>query len=186
MDNRYKILTKDGFKNFKGLKRSTHNNYIKLHFNDGTSFTCSEDHLVLKDNNYINVLSLKELDTISDKTITKVQHIKNNKPEVFYDIVEVQDNNSYICSGIDSHNCDECAFIKPSLFEEYMDSVMPAMAAIQGSQAIFSSTANGLNHWYHMVQGALKKAREKAKADDTIILDDGTEITVDEYYKRIK
>ena len=52
---------------------------------------------------------------------------------------------------------DETAFIKNNLFEEFMDSVMPAMAAIQDSQAIFSSTANGLNHFFHMVEGAAKK-----------------------------
>jgi hypothetical protein len=52
---------------------------------------------------------------------------------------------------------DETAFINNNLFEEFMDSVMPAMAAIQDSQAIFSSTANGLNHFYWMVEGARKK-----------------------------
>ena len=52
--------------------------------------------------------------------------------------------------------CDETSFIRNNLFEEFMDSVMPAMAAIQDAQAIFSSTANGLNHFYHMVEGARK------------------------------
>jgi len=49
---------------------------------------------------------------------------------------------------------DEVSFIRNNLWEEFMDSVMPAMAAIQDSQAIFSSTANGLNHFFHMVEGA--------------------------------
>jgi hypothetical protein len=52
---------------------------------------------------------------------------------------------------------DETAFIRNNLFEEFMDSVMPAMAAIQDAQAIFSSTANGLNHFYWMVEGARKE-----------------------------
>ena len=52
---------------------------------------------------------------------------------------------------------DEVGFIRNNLFEEFMDSVMPAMAAIQDSQALFSSTAAGLNHWYHMVEGARRK-----------------------------
>jgi len=51
---------------------------------------------------------------------------------------------------------DEVSFIRNNLWEEFMDSVMPAMAAIQGAQAIFSSTANGLNHFFHMVEGARK------------------------------
>ena len=31
---------------------------------------------------------------------------------------------------------------------------MPAMSAVPGSQAIYSSTAAGLNHFYHLVQNA--------------------------------
>jgi hypothetical protein len=61
---------------------------------------------------------------------------------------------------------------------------MPAMSAIQDSQAIFSSTASGLNHWYHMVEGARKNKVEKCNGEDIIILSDKTEITIEEYYKK--
>jgi len=51
---------------------------------------------------------------------------------------------------------DECAFIRPSLYEEFSDSVFPAQEALQEKQTILSSTANGLNHWYSLVEGARK------------------------------
>jgi hypothetical protein len=184
-NNKYEILTKDGFKNFDGLKQSKHFEYVKINFLDGTDFICSKDHRLFKNNDYINVLKLRELDIISDKIISKITIIKG-KEEIFYDPVNVGDNSSYISSGLDSHNCDETSFIKNNLFEEFMDSVMPSMAAIQDSQAIFSSTANGLNSWYHMVEGARKNKVEKCTDEDIIILDDKTEMTLNKYYSILK
>jgi hypothetical protein len=49
---------------------------------------------------------------------------------------------------------DEAAFIRPSLWEEFADSVFPAQEALMDKQTIISSTANGLNQWYALVQGA--------------------------------
>lgn len=77
---------------------------------------------------------------------------------------------------------DETGFINNNLFEEFMDSVMPAMAAIQDSQAIFSSTANGLNHFYFMVEGARKNAKIALGNDDAIQLEDGRIMSPEEYY----
>jgi len=49
---------------------------------------------------------------------------------------------------------DEVGFISANEWAEYIDSVMPSMSAIPGSQAIYSSTAAGLNHFYHLVNDA--------------------------------
>lgn len=49
---------------------------------------------------------------------------------------------------------DECAFIKGKTWKEFEDSVFPTVEAIEGSQIIISSTANGLNHFYQMIKGA--------------------------------
>ena len=62
--------------------------------------------------------------------------------------------------------CDETAFIRNNLFQEFQDAVMPSLTALQNSQAIFSSTANGLNAWYQMVLGARKNQDEKGKGSN--------------------
>ena len=49
---------------------------------------------------------------------------------------------------------DEAAFITGSTWKEFEDSVFPTVSAIEGSQIIISSTANGLNHFYQMVKSA--------------------------------
>jgi hypothetical protein len=52
---------------------------------------------------------------------------------------------------------DECAFIKGKTWKEFEDSVFPTVEAIENSQIIISSTANGLNHFYQMIKSAKEK-----------------------------
>lgn len=52
---------------------------------------------------------------------------------------------------------DETAFIRPSVFSAFMDSVMPAQSALAWKKNLFISTANGMNHFYELVQGAKKR-----------------------------
>ena len=49
---------------------------------------------------------------------------------------------------------DEAAFIRSILWHEFADSVFPAQDALAEKQTIISSTPNGLNHYYHLVEGA--------------------------------
>lgn len=51
---------------------------------------------------------------------------------------------------------DEVAFLSNTDFNDTTDAILPAMAAVSGAQVMYSSTANGLNHWYHLVEGARK------------------------------
>lgn len=52
---------------------------------------------------------------------------------------------------------DETAFIRPSVFSEFMDSVMPAQSSLAWKKNLFISTANGMNHFYELVQGAKRR-----------------------------
>jgi len=58
---------------------------------------------------------------------------------------------------------DETAFIGSSsvqgtmnseIWTAFQDDTIPALSAVPGSQAIYTSTANGINHFYHMCEGA--------------------------------
>jgi hypothetical protein len=52
---------------------------------------------------------------------------------------------------------DEVAYLKKSLWEEFTDSVMPTMNSLIFKQVIMTSTANGVNHFKHIVDAAKKK-----------------------------
>lgn len=56
---------------------------------------------------------------------------------------------------------DETAFIKPTVFSAFMDSVMPAQSALAWKKNLFISTANGMNHFYELVQGAKRRKTYK-------------------------
>jgi hypothetical protein len=49
---------------------------------------------------------------------------------------------------------DETAFIRPTIWKEFEDSVFPTVEAIENSQIIISSTPKGMNHFYDLVQGS--------------------------------
>lgn len=45
---------------------------------------------------------------------------------------------------------DETAFISPNIFQEFIDSIMPAQSALSKKKNILISTANGQNHFYEI------------------------------------
>jgi len=49
---------------------------------------------------------------------------------------------------------DECAFIRPTVWEEFADSIFPSQSGLAWKKNIILSTANGMNHFYQMVKGA--------------------------------
>lgn len=68
-------------------------------------------------------------------------------------------------------NClviDEAAFIRTTIFEEFADSIFPSQSALAWKKNIIISTANGMNHFYDLVN--------KAKSED---VKDMTFFTVD-------
>jgi len=52
---------------------------------------------------------------------------------------------------------DECAFIRPHLWEEFSDSIFPSQSGLAWKKNIILSTANGMNHFFKMVKGAREK-----------------------------
>jgi len=52
---------------------------------------------------------------------------------------------------------DETAYIKKSLWDEFVDSVMPTMNSLSFKQVIMTSTANGMNHFEQIVKAAKRQ-----------------------------
>ena len=60
----------------------------------------------------------------------------------------------YTCSII---YVDEVAFVTSTDWQGIVDSVLPSQSALIEKQFIATSTPNGMNHWYHLVQQAKKE-----------------------------
>ena len=56
---------------------------------------------------------------------------------------------------------DETAYIKKSLWDEFVDSVMPTMNSLIFKQVIMTSTANGMNHFEQIVKRAKRSDSER-------------------------
>lgn len=54
---------------------------------------------------------------------------------------------------------DETAFIDPTEFYKFIDSVAPTQSALAWKKNVFISTANGMNHFYKMVEGAKNRLK---------------------------
>lgn len=82
---------------------------------------------------------------------------------------------------------DECAFINPGTYKDFANSVFPAQSALAFKKNIIISTANGLNHFYDLVQGAKKKkVYANLEADTEIELEDGVIIPLSEFFERFE
>jgi len=186
LDSTIKILTSDGFKRFKGFKTSKHSEYLEFKFDDSNKFKCSKSHQFKYKDGYIRADKLSVGDIISNKKIVNI-NVKNSlETDIFYDPIGVVDTSTYISSGLDSHNCDEVGFLASSrLWEEFSDAVFPSQEALADKQVILSSTAKGFNFWYALVSGAKKNKEIKVKSNDKIELEDGSFISVEEYYRSL-
>jgi len=106
VNNKYEILTPDGWRNFVGVRKSTGSSYIKITTKDN-SVKCSIDHRVLTQDGYKEASSIsKGCSLITDCGPEQIIDIESiEEPLDLYDAIEV-DTHEYITNGFISHNCD--------------------------------------------------------------------------------
>lgn len=157
----YQVLTDEGFKDFSGLHEIPSREVITLTFDDGTSLTCTEDHVIYTSVGKLEAYKLKIGDEcISDsnnKVISSI-HKCNSKYNV-YDLLNVTDVNRFYANNILVSNCvflDEFAFISGTVAPEFLQSVYPTISAGQRTKVIMVSTPRGMNHFYRLWDDAVK------------------------------
>ena len=157
-NNRYMIKTQSGYKDFDGIRRTKNTGLI---IKTSTSeIRCTEDHRILvgKCNSgkiYRLSKNLKLGDKIKNIIILNIEIDKTKK--YYYDPINVRDGNNYLSSEVSHHNClviDENAFIRPSIWEAFSDSIFPAQSGLSWKKNISISTANGMNFFYNLVKAA--------------------------------
>jgi len=178
IDKQYSVLTQNGFQKFSGIKKTQGSHSLKFTFSDQTDIECSVNHLFLIKGDIFREANLFKIgDNIGDKVITNI--CESFQAIELFDLLNVENGNHYITSGVTSHNC---AFIKPNIWAEFSDSIFPSQSGLAWKKNIILSTSNGINHFYDIV----KEARIHKTSDDIeeIELNDGEIITIEEYYNR--
>lgn len=105
-------------------------------------------------------------------------------------LTDVPSSDSFRGFTIDILVVDECAFIKPTIWEEFSDSIFPSQSALAWKKNIILSTAKGMNHFYEIVKGAREETNgyklfEVSWKDVPRYKSDGTQLTNEEFYTQI-
>lgn len=155
INSRYLLETSSGYQEFLGVKRSLNKGLIIKHVSG--EIRCTNKHLIKCGDGFVLAEDLSVGDVIQDNLILSIE--KSNEEEYYYDPVQVEGDSTYISEGIVHHNClvvDEAAFVKSTVWDEFSDSIFPSQSGLSWKKNIILSTANGMNHYYQMVQGAKK------------------------------
>lgn len=105
MQTRYKILTDNGFKSFLTVVEKTSPSIITLNFSDGSTLSCTEDHMLLTTDGFKNAINLDETDIVLPGETTIVSSSLSVGASKVYDAVNVDGGNHYITNSVTSHNC---------------------------------------------------------------------------------
>lgn len=112
-NNKYKILTPDGFKSFKGIDKLLKNEYLTISLSNDEVIECSLSHTFISKGNEVMAKDLQfydVIDTINDEVVV-INDIQYHSDKInLYDIIGVSDNNLFIVDNVISHNCD-CSFV---------------------------------------------------------------------------
>lgn len=143
----YEVLTEDGFKDFSGIKVIYDKEVIELQLQDNQNLKCQVNHEIkLIDGSYVKAIDQLGKITSSGLTILNISEVES---EPLYDLINVQDTHQYYTNNIIQHNC---GFVEN--FDELWKSVLPTISSGRRSKLIVTSTPNGLNHFYDMVDKA--------------------------------
>lgn len=137
-----KIKTPHGWENFKGILKNPDAEGLKFSLSNGKTLTVTKDHR-LYNGLFVAASSLRvgvELSTV-DGTTTIISIDPVYMAET-YDIVGTE-SGTFLVNGVASHNCDEFAFVKPSIQRTFWTSISPTLST--GGACIIASTPNGDN-----------------------------------------
>lgn len=150
-----KILGLNGFENFDGFINNGEKELFRITFDDFTHIDCTNEHRFFIDGEWVYTYNIIIGSIINDKQVVDIEELEHTE-EVF-DALDVKNSHSYYTNGVFSHNCvyiDETAFVDGWL--EFYTSVFPTLSSGKDTKIIFTSTPNGLNHFYKFCEDAKK------------------------------
>ncbi len=164
----YEILTPSGWKDFRGItfsgKKVTH----RIELKNGKTVDATEAHFFFNGKNKIQVNELKIFDYIETlEGLEQIVSIREREKTEVYDIIEVEDelHRFLVNDDIVTKNCDEFAFVRPSIATEFWTAVAPTLAT--GGKAIITSTPNSDEDQFALIwKGANKCEDEYGNATD--------------------
>jgi hypothetical protein len=139
---KYEILTPNGWENFEGifLNQSAKKRSATITLTNGIVITATECHRFFITGTEVPVSSLLVGDCLDTQLgPLPIISIDACVLEDTYEIFNAT-NHVIIANKIHSHQCDEFAFVRPTIAKEFWTSIAPTLAT--GGKAIITSTPN--------------------------------------------
>lgn len=138
----YEILTPTGWEDFEGIIMNEHANKTGKHikFYNGAEIIATDEHRFYVDGVETKTIELVIGMCLDGEYSNIIQTIDDITLEDTYDIFNAE-HHVIVVNGVNSHQCDEFAFVKPHISREFYDSILPTIST--GGSMIISSTPNG-------------------------------------------
>ena len=157
-NNRFKVLSKNGFKDFIGVKKTDKStNMLNIYIGVNTYIKVTHDHKVFTSENEYKEAHLFNIgDYIyTSKGLQQVISIKESSSQSTYDLLHVEDDYCFYINSQDEEilikNClllDELGFVNDA--EAFYESVYPTISSSDESKVIITSTPKGMNFFYKL------------------------------------
>lgn len=138
----YEILTPSGWQDFEGifLNQDINKSSKKLIFADGTFIIATDEHRFFVAGQEMKVIDIV-VGTNLDSEVGALEVIEINDI-ILTNTYEIFNANGHVINAnkIYSHQCDEFAFVRPSIASEFWTSITPTLAT--GGKCIITSTPN--------------------------------------------
>jgi len=153
-NERFEILTDDGFKNFKGIIIGNNDTKIILSFENNIKLVCTPKHkIVLINKTFCFAKDLNVGDTVySGLKLINKENITSDEP--VYELLHVENTHRYFVNDILSQQClliDEAAFIPPEFMNDFWESVFPVISSSKKSKIFMLSTPNGVGNLFYNI-----------------------------------
>lgn len=147
--NNFKVLTSNGYKSFKGIKKTTRYDNLQIFFED-SNIIVTPEHKFYNNESFIRAKDIKINNIINGK---KVKSIKENVAcsNEFFDLLDVEDGHHFTANNVEVSNC---AYLDPAGWIDFTDGVLPSQAGLAFKKLVILSTPKGKNHFYDLWQGA--------------------------------
>jgi len=127
INNRYQILTPNGYEDFDGIQKVKRDKFCKVVFKDNTEIECSTDHVFLSGKEEFKAKDLQKDDCISSKNgykIVKSIELVDESIEL-YDLINAGKDHVYYTNDILSHNCCFDGSNNTLLHGDVLDKLIP-------------------------------------------------------------
>ena len=142
------ILTSEGFKTFKGVRKIYNPKSLIVKTNTGELRVTPRHKFIDDKGDVIEARFLKKNKILKNSV---VEDIRQDNGGIFYDIIEVKDTHHFTANGIEVSNC---AYLDPKGWGDFVDGTMPSQSALSYKKNIILSTPKGKNHFYEMWEKA--------------------------------